>query len=293
MLSKNKKNIKMKNCYLYIIMMLLLASCSEQQVMEETSSLQKLTEQKGMTVTPKDSVASLFNQARWGDSSAYLKLADCYRDGFGVKKDLLGVITMTAIAEELGGIQTMDDYFKNLPNEHEYKTLYMLMGSYKSYIQESADSVMQVLRGNDSPEAQTLLAFVLMDQGDTITAKNLIREAANKGCSLAEIYSMVPDGKDLVRADAAKLAMIAEQVPLIYSLLGNLYYEPDENGKTEEQLAVEYYMKAEEWAVLGRKGATRVLDYYKSGGNIQLTEDDIKRLELIAKPRQIENETAK
>ena len=47
-----------------------------------------------------------------------------------------------------------------------------------------------------------------MDQGDTITAKNLIREAANKGCSLAEIFSMVPDRKDLVRADAAKLAMI-------------------------------------------------------------------------------------
>ena len=36
-------------------------------------------------------------------------------------------------------------------------------------------------------------------------------------------------------------------------------------------------MKAEEWAVLGRKGAARVLDYYKSGGNIQLTEDDTTR----------------
>ena len=46
--------------------MLLLASCSEQQVIEETSSLQKLTEQKVMTVSPKDSVTSLFNQARWG-----------------------------------------------------------------------------------------------------------------------------------------------------------------------------------------------------------------------------------
>ena len=91
----------MKNCCLYIIMMLLLASCSEQQVMEETTSLHKLTEQKGMTVSPKDSVTSLLNQARWGDSSAYLKLADCYRDGFGVKKDFLGMITMTAIAEEL------------------------------------------------------------------------------------------------------------------------------------------------------------------------------------------------
>ena len=38
----------MKNLCLYIITMLLLASCSEQQVMEETLSSQKLTEQKSM-----------------------------------------------------------------------------------------------------------------------------------------------------------------------------------------------------------------------------------------------------
>lgn len=274
--------------------MLVFVSCSEQQTMEDTLASQTLSEKKSVVVaTPQDSIASLLHQARWGDSKAYLKLADCYRDGFGVKKDLLGMITMTAIAEERGGIQTMDDYFKELPNEHEYKTLYMLMGDYKSYIQESADSVIQVLRGNDSPEAQALLSFVMMDQGDTIIAKSLIKEAANKGCSLAEILSIVPDGKEPVRADATKLAIIAEQVPLVYNLLGNLYYEPDENGKTEEQLAVEYYMKAEEYAMLGRKGAARVLEYYKSGGNMQLTEDDVKRLELIAKPLQIENETAK
>jgi len=278
----------MKNWCLYIIL-LFFVSCSEQQTTEETLSVQKLTEQERIVASPQDSIKTLINQARWGDGKAYLKLADCYRDGFGVKKDLLGMITMTAIAEERGGIQTIDDYFKNLPTEHEYKTLYMVMGNYKSYIQESTDSVIQVLRGNDSPEAQTLLAFVMMDQGDTITAKNLIKEAANKGCSLAEILSTVPDGKELVRADATKLAIIAEQVPLLYNLLGNFYYEPDENGKTEEQLAIEYYMKAEEYAMLGRKGAARVLDYYKSGGNIQLTEDDIKRLELIVNPRQIEN----
>lgn len=47
---------------------------------------------------------------------------------------------------------------------------------------------------------------------------------------------MVPDGKDLVRADAAKLVMIAEQVPLIYSLLGNLYYEPDEMVRLKNNL---------------------------------------------------------
>lgn len=271
-------------------MMLFFASCSEQQVMEEMASSTKLTEQKRMTVSPQDSVMSLLNHARWGDGSAYLKLADCYRDGFGVKKDFFGMIMMAEIAEKRGGIQKADDYINNLPDGHEYKTLLLLMDEYKSYIQENADSVMQVLREKRSPEAQTLLGFIMMDQGDTITAKKLIDEAANQGCSLAKLLLTVPDWKGNVRADATKLVIIADQMPLAYYLLGNLYYEPDEKGETNKQLAMEYYMKAEEHAVLGRRGALRVLDYYKNGGDFQLTEDDVKRLELIVQQKSVETE---
>lgn len=280
----------MKNWCIYMIMMLFFASCSEQQVMEEMASSTKLTEQKRMTVSPQDSVMSLLNHARWGDGSAYLKLADCYRDGFGVKKDFFGMIMMAEIAEKRGGIQKADDYINNLPDGHEYKTLLLLMDEYKSYIQENADSVMQVLREKRSPEAQTLLGFIMMDQGDTITAKKLIDEAANQGCSLAKLLLTVPDWKGNVRADATKLVIIADQMPLAYYLLGNLYYEPDEKGETNKQLAMEYYMKAEEHAVLGRRGALRVLDYYKNGGDFQLTEDDVKRLELIVQQKSVETE---
>lgn len=280
----------MKNWFVYMIMMLFFASCSEQQIMEEMASSTKLTEQKRMTVSPQDSVMSLLNHARWGDGSAYLKLADCYRDGFGVKKDFFGMIMMAEIAEKRGGIQKADDYINNLPDGHEYKTLLLLMDEYKSYIQENADSVMQVLREKRSPEAQTLLGFIMMDQGDTITAKKLIDEAANQGCSLAKLLLTVPDWKGNVRADATKLVIIADQMPLAYYLLGNLYYEPDEKGETNKQLAMEYYMKAEEHAVLGRRGALRVLDYYKNGGDFQLTEDDVKRLELIVQQKSVETE---
>lgn len=280
----------MKNWFVYMIMMLFLASCSEQQIMEETVSSTKLTEQKSLTVNPQDSVMSLLNHARWGDGSAYLKLADCYRDGFGVKKDFFGMIMMAEIAEKRGGIQKADDYINNLPDGHEYKTLLLLMDEYKSYIQENADSVMQVLREKRSPEAQTLLGFIMMDQGDTITAKYLIDEAANQGCSLAKLLLTVPDWKGNARADAAKLVIIADQMPLAYYLLGNLYYEPDEKGETNKQLAVEYYMKAEERAVLGRQGALRILDYYRNGGKVRLTEDDVKRLELIVQQKSVETE---
>ena len=280
----------MKNWCLYLITMLLLASCSEQQVMEETLSSQKLTEKNGMTVTPQDSIMSLLYQARWGDGSAYLKLADCYRDGIGVKKDFLGMITMAHMAEWRGAINRMDDYIYGLPEGHEYKTLFLLLDDYKSYIQEGTDSVEHVLSNNGSPEAKTLLGIITIDKGDTISGINMVKDAAEQGCSLAELLLTIPEWKGRLRADATNLAIIAHRVPLANLILGDLYYEPDENGKSNKQLAVEYYMKAEEHTVLGRHGAERVLDYYRNGGHIQLTEDDIKRLELIVQPKGVETE---
>ena len=280
----------MKNLCLYIIMVLFFASCSEQHLQEDRLASTKVVEQKSVETAPQDSVLSLLHQARWGDGSAYLKLADCYRDGFGVKKDFFGMITMANMAESRGGINRMEDYIYDMPDGNEYKTLFLLMDGYKSYLQENADSMEQVLCNNDSPEAKTLLGMIAVDKGDTLSGKNIIKEAAEQGCSLAEMLLTVPDRKGRLRADATKLSMIADRIPLAYSMLGDLYYEPDENGHTDKRFAVECYMKAEEHAVLGRHGAERVLDYYKNGGNAQLTVDDVKRLELIVQPKGIETE---
>ena len=280
----------MTNWFVYMIMMLFFASCSEQQIMEEMASSTKLTEQKRLTVSPQDSVMSLLYQARWGDGSAYLKLADCYRDGIGVKKDFFGMITMANMAESRGGINRIEDYIYDMPDGSDYKTLFLLMDSYKSYLQENTDSIEQVLCNNDSPEAKTLLGMITVDKGDTLSGMNMLKDAAELGCSLAELLLTVPDWKGRLRADATKLSMIADRIPLAYSMLGDLYYEPDENGHTDKKFAVECYMKAEEHAVLGPHGAERVLDYYKNGGNAQLTEDDVKRLELIVQTKGVETE---
>ena len=282
--------MRFKMLALSILMMLFLASCSEQHLQEDRLASSKVGEQKGAVKAPQDSVLSLLYQARWGDGSAYLKLADCYRDGIGVKKDFFGMITMAHMAEGRGAINRIDDYIYGLPDGNDYKTLFLLMDGYKSYIQEDSDSIEHVLRASDSPEAKTLLGMITVDQGDTISGINMIKEAADQGCSLAELLITIPDWKGRLRADATKLAIIAHRVPLANLILGDLYYEPDENGKSNKQLAVEYYMKAEEHAVLGRHGAERVLDYYRNGGNIQLTEDDIKRLELIVQPKGVETE---
>ena len=277
----------MKNWVIYIIMVLFFASCSEQHLQEDRLASSKVVEQKNAETAPQDSVLSLLHQARWGDGSAYLKLADCYREGFGVKKDFFGMITMASMAESRGGINRMEDYIYGMPDGNDYKTLFLLMDGYKSYLQEDADSVEQVLCNNDSPEAKTLLGMITVDKGDTLSGKNMIKEAAEQGCSLAEMLLTVPDRKGRLKADATKLSMIADRIPLAYSMLGDLYYEPDENGQTDKKFAVECYMKAEEHAVLGPHGAERVLDYYKNGGNAQLTEDDVKRLELIVQPKRV------
>lgn len=282
--------MRFKMLSLSVLMMLFLASCSEQHLREDRLASSKVVEQKRVVKAPQDSVLALLHQARWGDGSAYLKLADCYRDGFGVKKDFFGMITMANMAESRGGINRMEDYIYDMPDGNEYKTLFLLMDGYKSYLQENPDSVEQVLCNNDSPEAITLLGMITVDKGDTLSGMNMIKEAAEQGCSLAEMLLTVPDWKGRLRADATKLSMIANRIPLAYSMLGDLYYEPDENGHIDKKFAVEYYMKAEEHAVLGPHGAERVLDYYKNGGNAQLTEDDVKRLELIVQPKGVETE---
>ena len=271
-----------------MMMLLFFASCSEQQIIEETASSTKLTEQKSMTFSPQDSIMSLLYQARWGDGSAYLKLADCYRCGTDVKKDFFGMIMMAAMAEWRGCINSIDDYINGVPDGDEYKTLFLLMDKYKAAAtHKDIDSLKHSLRENGGPEAKTLLGLITVDEGDTISGMNMMKEAAEQGCSLAELLMTIPDWKGRLRADATKLGIIADRVPFAYSLLGDIYYEPDENGKANRQLAAEYYMEAEKHAVLGGKGAARVLEYYKDGGNIQLTEDDVKRLELIVQPQRL------
>ena len=282
--------MRFKMFSLIVLMMLFLASCSEQHLQEDRLASTKIAEQKGVVKAPQDSVLALLHQARWGDGSAYLKLADCYRDGFGVKKDFFGMITMAQMAECRGGIKRMEDYIYDMPDGNDYKTLFLLMEGYKSYHRENTDSVEQVLCKNETPEAKTLTGIITIDKGDTISGISMVKEAAEQGCTLAELLMTVPDWKGRLRADATKLSMIADRIPLAYSMLGDLYYEPDENGHTDKKFAVEYYMKAEEHAVLGPRGAERVLDYYKNGGNAQLAEDDVKRLELIVQLNGIETE---
>ena len=273
-------NGMMKSWMIGTAALVLLASCSERQLVEDVAAKAKVT----VAASPEDSVASLLNRARWGDTSAYLKLADCYRDGVGVKRDFFSMLTMVNMAKSRGANIRVDDYIHGLPDGDAYKQLFLLMDRYKWSTEENNDSVVQALRATGSMEANALLGIIAFDQGDSISATNLFNASAEQGCTLAELMLAVPDKPGPSTIDTIRLCAIAERVPIAYSMLGDIYWKPDENGNTNMPLAVKFYMEAEKHGVLEEQGANRVLSYYRKGGNILLTDDDVKRLQLIAEP---------
>ena len=79
---------------LFAIMAVLLAmvSCTDNQFLDGNAG--NLSE-----LSSTNEVSALIEKARWGDGQAFVKLADCYRDGKGVKQDFVGMLTMLAQAD--------------------------------------------------------------------------------------------------------------------------------------------------------------------------------------------------
>ena len=82
---------------LFAVMAVLLAmvSCTDSQFLDETVG-------NPTELSSTNELNTLIEKARWGDGQAFVKLADCYRDGKGVKQDFVGMLTMLAQADEYG-----------------------------------------------------------------------------------------------------------------------------------------------------------------------------------------------
>lgn len=92
----------MKKCII-LFMAALLASCSDTQLSESIADVKEADLVKE-NANGSAEINALVERARWGDGQAYLQLADCYRDGIGVKKDFLGMMVMVEQARAHGAI---------------------------------------------------------------------------------------------------------------------------------------------------------------------------------------------
>lgn len=89
---------------LFAIMAVLLAMvcCTDNQFLDETAG-------NPTELSSTNELNTLIEKARWGDGQAFVKLADCYRDGKGVNKNFIGMLAMLAQADEYGGISYTED----------------------------------------------------------------------------------------------------------------------------------------------------------------------------------------
>ena len=269
----------MKKCII-LFMAAILASCSDTQLAESIADV-KESELVKEDANGSAVINALVERARWGDGQAYLQLADCYRDGIGVKKDFLGMMVMVEQARAHGAIHDEKEYMAQIPDDNDIKRFCNLIDKSSDQLREGKDSIMAQLATIDSPDAHALFGVLCVESGDSIRGFKIIRDASERGSNFAALLNALPDWKGNIQPDKVKLEQLAERIPLAYNLLGKLSLKPDENGMIDERKVAYYYMKADEHALLSRREARWLLAYHKDVGIPQLTESDVKRLEAF------------
>lgn len=273
--------------YIILFMAALLASCSDTQLSESIADVKEADLVKE-NANGSAEINALVERARWGDGQAYLQLADCYRDGIGVKKDFLGMMVMVEQARAHGAIHDEKEYMTQIPDDNDIKRFCNLMDKSSDQLREGNDSIMAQLTTIDSPDAHALFGVLCVEIGDSIRGFEIIRDASERGSDFAALLNALPDWKGNIQPDKMKLEQLAERIPLAYKLLGKLSLKPDENGMIDERKVAYYYMKADEHALLSWREARWLLAYHKDVGIPGLTDSDVKRLEAFIRfPNEI------
>ena len=267
----------MKKCII-LFMVAILASCSDTQLAESIADV-KESELVKENATGSADIKALVERARWGDGQAYLQLADCYRDGIGVKKNFLGMLAMVEQARVHGAIHDEMEYVTKIPEDNDIKRFFDLMNKSCSQLIEEKDSVMVQLATIDSPDVLAMYGVLCVESGDSIRGFEIIRDASERGSDFAALLNALLDWKGNIQPDKMKLEQLAERIPLAYKLLGKLSLKPDENGIVDERKVAYYYMKADEHALLSQREAKWLLAYHKDVSIPELTDSDVKRLE--------------
>lgn len=267
----------MKKCII-LFMVAILASCSDTQLAESIADV-KESELVKENATGSAEIKALVERARWGDGQAYLQLADCYRDGIGVKKNFLGMLAMVEQARVHGAIHDEMEYVTKIPEDNDIKRFCNLMDKSCSQLIEEKDSVMVQLATINSPDVLAMYGVLCVESGDSIRGFEIIRDASERGSDFAALLNALLDWKGNIQPDKMKLEQLAERIPLAYKLLGKLSLKPDENGIVDERKVAYYYMKADEHALLSQREAKWLLAYHKDVSIPELTDSDVKRLE--------------
>lgn len=261
---------------LYLFLLLcLLCSCSE-QLYEEALNNHK------PTLLSLNEVKALIEQARWGDGAASLKLAECYREGNGVKKDFASMLAMLAFADRQGGTRGIEAYLYSLPKDDNNRRMYDVIKNFSQGRKEKADSIMSLMDAQDTPDLRVIQAIIAVEKGDSVGGAQMLQATIAQEGSLGALmwgFLAIKSGSD---SDLECLAELADEHPLVNVVLGDFYLKRETATTENKKLAAHYYKKAYEYAMLSKRRVLWLLSYYEEGGDIQLSNLDIQRLKILA-----------
>ena len=265
---------------LYIFVTLLIAGCSEQDVYNDIVDASSIMSETSNT----DQYSDLLAQARWGNGDAYLKLAEFYHDGIGVKADFMGMMSMLAMADQYGASpKSTDSYLLSLPETDNTKLIIEAFASLDRKNTYKTDSLTEILIANGSAEGYALKGILQIERGDTLGGKQTIQTSADMGSSFAKLLlcAVPTPGSKNNTLDMDMLKDLSVSTPLASKLLGD-YYSGYEKGYTEdEHLAAYFYKKADEQGCLGKRPARYLINYYERNG-INIEPKEMERLRILS-----------
>jgi TPR repeat protein len=266
-----------KYLLLWIVSATVCMGCTDQQFQE--NALADFHQQNS-----NNEINTLIEQARWGDGQAFLKLADCYRDGNGVEKDFVGMLCMLAQAREYGGIDCMEDYLKKLPEGSDFKMIFDAINKFEDTQIDEANLMAEQIIAKGSPDGYTVQGIMAIENGDTVGGRRLMEQAAAQGSTFAELMLFFSEWNTHNTPNMERLKELSDKMPLANAILAKFYAKSERN----EHLAAHYYLKADEKAFLGKRGARWLLSNRQFVDNLSLSERDIERLQTLAGERVIE-----
>ena len=265
---------------LYIFVTLLIAGCSEQDVYNDIVDASSIMSETSNT----DQYSDLLAQARWGNGDAYLKLAEFYHDGIGVKADFMGMMSMLAMADQYGASpKSTDSYLLSLPEADNTKLIIEAFASLDRKNTYKTDSLTEILIANGSAEGYALKGVIQIERGDTIGGKQTIQTSADMGSSFAKILlCAVPSpGENHKDLDIDMLKSLSPNIPLANKLLGDMYSGYEKGCIQDEHLAAYFYSKADEQGCLGKRPARYLINYYERN-EINIEPKEMERLRILS-----------
>lgn len=270
----------MKKLIVMAMVAMLMASCSEQNYLEDfvSNPSAPLSEQ----VSPQSSIVnSYLEQARWGSGEAYLKLAQCYHDGNGVKRDFVSMLCMAALAQQHGAVGGLDEFVKSLPAS-EYKATFDALTHILDRKYDKAHALADSLMGKGCAEGYAVKGILALEHRDTTEFRRLSIMAAEMGSTFGELLLCVKDWKNSLDFDIARLILLSDRIPVANLMLAAHYADLTNSEKNYDKMASHFFLKADKSGLLGKKNSRWLLNYYKNGGIRTIDDQDYARIKKLA-----------